>query len=212
MEQQKEHYSNDEEKLLKEFYTENMLRNKYKISNDLSKIMAKLISDFNEKFFEDFDADKIKHIRNAQSNLCIATPIKDIITKFTFFIGLMDKDTLTYKYSKKYAKQKVSEILGDCTIQECSGFYTPNNNQTLEIETLLVTKFLKEVPDNYLHTKVRELKNIFNQNSIITETTNSYSIKLNNETPEYVKKVETLMSEYDWSWDVACDAFESGLL
>jgi hypothetical protein len=200
-----------EDKELRIFYAENMLRNKYKVPSDFSDILAKFILELHNKFFADYEPNTLKHIRNAQSNLGLISTPKNKITKFEFYVGLLDKDTLSYKYSKHQAKQKIFEILGDCTIQETSGFYTYDNGLKLEIDTLFVTKFLKEVPDNFVHDKVMELKKVFNQNSIITDEQSSYSIEFNDESDEYVKEVEDLMNEYGFNWEQAKDALESGL-
>ena len=59
MEQQ--NYS--EEKELKKFYAENLFRNKYGFKLEFSALLSNLLINFNEKFFEEFDLEKMKHIR-----------------------------------------------------------------------------------------------------------------------------------------------------
>lgn len=150
-----------EEKELKNFYVENIFRNKYGLKSDLSTLLSNLLLTFNEKFFDDFDYGKMKHIRNAQSNLSMCIPSGKNITKVVFYIGLMDKDDFLYKYSKQEAIEKVVKVLENCTIQDARGSYK-RNEKNLLIDTLIVTKFLKEIDNNYIHYKVEELKSIFN--------------------------------------------------
>lgn len=83
--------------------------------------------------------------------MCI--PSDKNITKVVFYIGLMDKDDFSYKYSKQEAIKKIVEVLENCTIQEAQGSYK-RNEKNLLIDTLVVTKFLKEIDSNYIHYKV----------------------------------------------------------
>lgn len=66
MEQQ--NYS--EEKELKKFYAENLFRNKYGFKSEFSALLSNLLINFNEKFFEEFDLKKIKHIIKVLTNYC----------------------------------------------------------------------------------------------------------------------------------------------
>lgn len=206
MEQQ--NYS--EEKELKKFYAENLFRNKYGFKLEFSALLSNLLINFNEKFFEEFDLEKMKHIRNAQSNICNITSGCDYDIKVTFYIGLMDKDDLSYKFSKQDAVRKVIEVLDNCTITESQGSYK-KNNQTLLIDTLVVTKFFKKFDSNYIHEKVEVLKSIFNQDSIITEISKNNTISFNNESQETIEYIENLMKEYNFNWDTAYKAYKSGM-
>lgn len=206
MEQQ--NYS--EEKELKKFYAENLFRNKYGFKLEFSALLSNLLINFNEKFFEEFDLEKMKHIRNAQSNICNITSGYDYDIKVTFYIGLMDKDDLSYKFSKQDAVRKVIEVLDNCTITESQGSYK-KNNQTLLIDTLVVTKFFKKFDSNYIHEKVEVLKSIFNQDSIITEISKNNTISFNNESQETIEYIENLMKEYNFNWDTAYKAYKSGM-
>lgn len=199
-----------EEKELKKFYAENLFRNKYGFKSELSTIFSNLLINFNEKLFEDFDSEKIKHIRNAQSNLCNTMPSCDYDVKVTFYIGLMDKDDLSYKFSKQDAIKKVISVLENCTITEAQGSYK-KNNKSLLIDTLVVTKFFKKFDSNNLHEKVKELKSIFNQESIITEISKNNTIYFNNESKETTEYIENIMKEYNFDWDTAYKAYESGM-
>lgn len=198
-----------EEKELKKFYAENIFRNKYGLKSDLSTLLSNLLITFNEKFFDDFDYEKIKHIRNAQSNLSMCISSGKNITKVVFYIGLMDKDDFSYKYSKQEAIEKIVKVLESCTIQDARGSYK-RNVKNLLIDTLVVTKFLKEIDSNYIHYKVEELKSIFNQDSIITEISTDNTISYNDETKETVKYIENIMKEYNFDWETAYQAYKSG--
>lgn len=81
-------------------------------------MLSNLLITFNEKFFDDFNYEKMKHIRNSQSNLSMCIPSGKNITKVVFYIGLMDKDNFSYKYSKQEAIKKIVKVLENCTIQD----------------------------------------------------------------------------------------------
>lgn len=207
MEQQKK---NSEEKDVKIFHVENMLRNKYGLKPELSKFLSKFIIDFSENLYKNYDYEKVKHIRNAQSNLDMVVPLPKLQTKITFYIGLMDKDDFSYKFSKKDAVEKVIDVLGDCTIQEAIGVFTRNDGKKIQSDTLVVTKILKEYDANFIHYKAKEFKRIFNQASILTEESGRCLFEYNNESKEFEKEIEDIMQEYNWTWAVAKDALESG--
>lgn len=188
-----------------------MLRNKYGLKSDLSKLLSNFIIDFFENLYDGYDYEKTKHIRNAQSNLGFCQSTSSTWNKITFYIGLMDKDDFSYKFSKHSAIKKVADVLGDCTIQDGIGIFTRKDGQKMQIETLVVTKFLEKYDGNFIYYKAKELKEIFNQTSILTEETGRSLIEFNDESKEMEKEIEGLMQEYEWTWAVARDAFESGL-
>ena len=108
MEQQKN--KNLEEKCVKLFHIENMLRNKYGLKPELSKILSKFIIDFSENLYESYDYEKVRRIRSAQSNLGLVEAPIEFQTKIVFYIGLLDKDDFSYKFSKHDAIEKVVEV------------------------------------------------------------------------------------------------------
>ena len=208
MEQQQK---NHEEKSVKVFHVENMLRNKYGLKPQLSKILSTFIVEFSENLFESYDYEKAKHIRNAQSNLGMLGSTLNYNTKITFYIGLMDKDDFSYKFSKHDAIKKVIDVLGDCTIQEAIGSFTRKDGKSIQVDTLVTTKILEKYDGNYIHYKAKELKGIFNQSSILTEESNRCFFEYNDESVELEKEIETLMKEYDWTWAKAKNVYEIGL-
>lgn len=207
MEQQNK---NSEEKSVKIFHVENMLRNKYGLKNELSQILSQLIVDFSENLYESYDYEKVKHIRNAQSNFGMLRPRDKMQEKIIFYIGLMDKDDFSYKFSKQEAIEKIVGAIGDCTIQEALGTFTRNDGKIVQTKTLIATKYLEESDPNYVHFKTKELKQIFNQSSILTERSYNFSLDFNDESENLEKEIEYLMQEYDWTWLVAKDALENG--
>jgi hypothetical protein len=208
MEQQNK---NTEEKGVKIFHIENMLRNKYGLKPELSKILSKFIIDFSENLYESYDYEKVKRIRNAQSNLGLAPISVSLQTKISFYVGLMDKDDFSYKFSKHDAIEKIVEVVGDCTIQDAVGVFTRPDGKKIQTDTLVVTKILEEYDGNYIHYKAKELKRIFNQSSILTEENGRCTIEYNDESEEFEKEIEDLMHTYEWTWAVAKSAYGSGL-
>lgn len=201
---------NAEEKGVKIFYVENMLRNKYGLKSELSKFLSKFIIDFSENLYENYDYEKVKHIRKAPSNFGILGARDKMQEKIIFYIGLMDKEDFSYKFSKQEAIEKVVEIIGDCTIQETFGTFTRNDGEIIHIETLVATKYLEKSDPNYVHFKTKELKQIFNQSSILTEQSYNFSLNFNDESENLAKEIEALMQKYEWTWRVAKDALENG--
>jgi len=126
-----------------------------------------------------------------------------------FYIGLMDKDTKKYHYTKEQAKQKVFEVLGDCTITDAVGCYTNEKGEKLIIDTLVVKKILEEVPEDFQHNVSYKLKKIFNQSSILN-VSNVCEIRYNNESPETIRHIQLLMNDYGLSWEKAEQAMNAG--
>ena len=171
-----------EEKSLKNYYANCVLRNKFGLSRELAEIVSKFMLNFYDKFFEDFDPEKAKHYRGAASNIMM-NPRPNYTSKIEFYIGLMDKDTMSYHYTKEQAKEKVFEVLGDCTIER--------------------------VPEDYQHNMSYKLKEIFNQSSILN-VRNTCEIRYNNESEEDVKYIQSLMDGYNVSWESAEQAMNAG--
>lgn len=207
-----EQQNKQEEKNVKIFHVENILRNRYGLKQQLASVLSSFIVDFSENIFENYDYEKVKHIRNAQSSIGMVAPPLDLQTKIVFYVGLMNKDDFSYKFSKQDAIAKIVAILGDCTIQEAIGIFTRNDGKKIQTDTLIATKFINEYDGNFVHYKAKELKKIFNQSSILTEEFGHCSVKYNDESKELEKKIEDLMQEYEWTWSMAKDAYESGLL
>ena len=197
-----------EEKSLKNYYAKCVLRNKFGLSGDLAEIVSKFMLNFYDKFFENFDSEKAKHYRNAASNMMM-NPRPNYTSKIEFYIGLMDKDTKSYHYTKEEAKQKVFEVLGDCTITEATGCYTNDKGKRIIMNTLVATKILEEVPKDFQHDTSYKLKEIFNQSSILN-VKDYCEIRYNNESPETVRYIQMTMEEYDLGWEDAEKVMNAG--
>ena len=163
---------------------------------------------FYDKFFEDFDPEKAKHYRSAASNIMM-NPRPNYTSKIEFYIGLMDKDTMSYHYTKEQAKEKVFEVLGDCTITEAKGCYTNEKGERIIMDTLVATKILERVPEDYQHNMSYKLKEIFNQSSILN-VRNTCEIRYNNESEEDLKYIQSLVDGYNVSWESAEQAMNAG--
>lgn len=196
-----------EEKSLKNYYANCVLKNKFGLSRDLAEIVSKFMLNFYDKFFEDFDPEKAKHYRNAASNMM--SPRPNYTSKIEFYIGLMDKDTRSYHYTKEQAKQKVFDVLGNCTIIEATGCYTNDKGERMIMDTLVATKILEQVPKDFQHDASYKLKEIFNQSSILN-VRNTCEIRYNNEFPETVRYIQMTMNDYDLSWEEAEQAMNAG--
>ena len=133
-------------------------------------------------------------------------------TPWTYWIGTYDapdKDTKTYHYTKEIAKQKVFEVLGDCTITEATGCYTNEKGKRIIMDTLVATKILEEVPKDCQHETSYKLKEIFNQASILN-VRNTCEIRYNNESPDIVRYIQMTMEEYDLGWEAAERVMNAG--
>ena len=199
-----EQQSNDEMKMLKTFFAERGLENVYGLKKELAVPLSKLLIGIYDTLMKNFDYKKVKQLHYSFEH-----PLhhRDTRThKIVFTIGLMNSKTMSYP-QKEYAINKVIEILGDCTITDCIGSF-----KGTQMRTFQVTKFIQgEIPRNFVHDKAKELKMTFFQESIITEIYDSYRIDFNDFSKEYEKVIQALMRVYDFSWDEAVSAYESGL-
>lgn len=199
-----EQQNNDEMKMLKTFFAERGLENVYGLKKELAVPLSKLLTGIYDKLMEHFDYKKVKQLHYSYEHPLHYVDVRT--HKITFIVGLMDKKTMSYP-QKEYAINKIVKIIGDCTIIDCIGSFKGTQMRTFQI-----TKFIEgEIPKNYVHDKAKELKLNFWQDSVITEVTNSYKIDFNEYSEKYEKEIESIMQEYDFSWDQAKDAYDSGL-
>ena len=94
--------------------------------------------------------------------------------KFILYVGLNDKDTKTQLVTTPNAKRIVNQIVGDCSIQEITGFYTHENGEKVEENTLKVEKLFSD--DASVRMMCGELKKELNQESIALEKVMTNSI------------------------------------
>ena len=97
------------------------------------------------------------------------TNIMHTTKKFALYVGLNDKDTKVQEISTLDAYRICSKAIGDCSIQELTGFYTHNDGQAV-IEKTLKIEIFGETPDEI--RKIADfIKLALNQESIIIEET-----------------------------------------
>ena len=89
--------------------------------------------------------------------------------KITLYVGLNDKDTKRQEISTLEAYKIISKAVGDCSIQELTGFYTHNDGQAVIEKTLKVEIF---GIDELKARKIADfIKFTLNQESVILEKT-----------------------------------------
>ena len=96
-----------------------------------------------------------------------------------FYIGLYDLDELRDTYSFKESVDKISELLGECTIIPCVGSYQHSIGIRMNMNSLKVTKFINSNPQLFAKENAGKLKTIFKQESVITNITTCYELSFN---------------------------------
>jgi hypothetical protein len=86
------------------------------------------------------------------------------LKKYTLYVGLNDKDTKTQLVTTPKAMDIVNSVVGDCSIQEITGFYTHENGERVKENTLKVELLFKDDADVRLYCQ--SLKTLLNQESI----------------------------------------------
>lgn len=93
------------------------------------------------------------------------------MTKTTLYIGLNDKDTKKQEVNTTEAIKLLTNMLtdiGGATIYEATGIYTHENGDIIIENTLRVE--LIGIEENIILNKIKVLKLLFNQESIIKQT------------------------------------------
>lgn len=93
------------------------------------------------------------------------------MTKTTLYIGLNDKDTKRQEINTTEAIKLLTNMLtdiGGATIYEATGIYTHENGDIIIENTLRVE--LIGIEENIILNKIKVLKLLFNQESIIKQT------------------------------------------
>ena len=91
--------------------------------------------------------------------------------KFTIYLGLSDRITKQMTMPKEKALRLTSDIVGDCTISECIGYYTDLNG----IQTPEITFKIEKLDFNNncnIDDIIEQLGLLFNQESIALEASN----------------------------------------
>ena len=93
------------------------------------------------------------------------------MTKTTLYIGLNDKDSKTQKINTVEAIKILTNLLvdiGGATIYNATGIYTHENGDIIIENTLRVE--LIGIEENIILNKIKVLKLLFSQESIIKQT------------------------------------------
>ncbi len=97
-----------------------------------------------------------------------------------FYVGLYDIDNLCDIYSFKESVDKITDLIGNCTIFPCVGsFILPSHEIRINMNSLKITKFINENPQAFVKEYANILKEIFNQESIISNITNCCELNFN---------------------------------
>lgn len=90
-------------------------------------------------------------------------------TKFTLYVGLLDKDTKKQEISLSQAYEKINQIIGDCTISQSIGYYTHNSGDKIEEKSLRVEVLFRTYSE--IKSLCALIKRELNQESIALERT-----------------------------------------
>ena len=88
-----------------------------------------------------------------------------MLTKYTLYIGLNDKDSKVQEISTLDAYKIVGALVGDCTIQEARGLYT-HQDGTQVLETTLVVQVIDFGGKMEITPIVETIKTALNQESV----------------------------------------------
>lgn len=88
--------------------------------------------------------------------------------KYVIYLGLNDKSTKKQEIATPAAVEKVARYMKDCTITECTGFYT-HEDQTIVTENTLKIEKIDFEGDFSIERAAADLKVMFNQESIAVE-------------------------------------------
>ena len=88
-----------------------------------------------------------------------------MLTKYTLYIGLNDKDSKVQEISTIDAYKMVGALVGDCTIQEARGLYT-HQDGTQVLESTLIVQIIDFGGNMDVAPIVELIKTALNQESI----------------------------------------------
>ena len=88
-----------------------------------------------------------------------------MLTKYTLYIGLNDKDSKVQEISTLDAYKMIGALVGDCTIQEARGLYTHQNGAQV-LETTLIVQIIDFAGNTDVAPVVETIKTALNQESV----------------------------------------------
>lgn len=93
------------------------------------------------------------------------------------YIGLLDPDDFSQHFTINEAVDKITNLIGDCTIIPCIGSCTHISGIRINLNTLKIVKFIDYHPEEFID-KVKILKEIFNQFEILINVIECDSFKI----------------------------------
>ena len=96
-----------------------------------------------------------------------------------FYIGMYDIDELSEKYSFKESIDKVTDLIGNCTIVHGIGSYKHSIGIRMNMNTLKVTKFIDSAPKEFASKYAEKFKEIFSQECVITNVSECHNLRFN---------------------------------
>lgn len=88
-----------------------------------------------------------------------------MLTKYTLYIGLNDKDSKVQEINTVDAYKIVGALIGDCTIQEARGLYT-HQDGTQVLESTLIVQVIDFSGTLAVKPLVETIKTALNQESV----------------------------------------------
>lgn len=91
--------------------------------------------------------------------------------KTTIYLGLEDKDLKQVLFTTDYVQAYLTDMFSEhgATIQQASGVYKYNDDTIASEPTFVITLFDSLLDDEFYTRVIKELKNEFNQESILIE-------------------------------------------
>jgi hypothetical protein len=91
-----------------------------------------------------------------------------MFNKYTVYLGLNDKITKKQEIATSAAIEKAARYLRDCTISECTGFYTHDDGEFVVEKSLKIEKI--DFDGGFgIERAADDLKRMFNQESVAVE-------------------------------------------
>ncbi len=94
-----------------------------------------------------------------------------------FYIGLYDLESLSDVYPYKESVDKITDLIGNCTIIPCVGSYWNKIGIRINMNSLKVIKFINNNPQLFIKEHAGKLKEIFKQDNIITNITECINLQ-----------------------------------
>lgn len=95
-----------------------------------------------------------------------------------FYVGLLDSEDFMQHFTINESVDKITNLIGDCTIMPCIGSYTHPTGVKINMNSLHIIKFTKDIPKYFIIHARKNLKKIFNQKTIIIKSTECINLEI----------------------------------